>query len=59
MMKILMQIEMLNSEIKSQTELNNPLGLNYIWNLSLQVENLTLELMDSLYDSSNTSVEVV
>jgi hypothetical protein len=53
-MKALLELEKKLSIIKGQLESGTPMGLDMLWNLTLQAQNITLKLMDNLYESSNT-----
>lgn len=57
-MKALIEIEKKLSIIKGQLETDVPMGLDMIWNLTVQAQNITLRLMDNLYERSNTIAEV-
>lgn len=53
-MKALMEIEIKLSIIKGQLETDSPMGQEMIWNLTIQAQNITLRLMDKLYERSNS-----
>jgi len=57
-MKALFELEKKLSIIKGQLESGTPMGLDMVWNLTLQAQNITLKLMDKLYERSNTVGEV-
>ena len=57
-MKALIELEKKLSIIKGQLETDAQMGLDMIWNLTAQAQNITLKLMDDLYQRSNMIGEV-
>ncbi len=58
-MPALIRLESMLGTLKAQLESDVPMGLDFSWNLALHSQNIVLNLIDDLYDHSNTVSEVV
>ena len=56
-MQALLRLEMMLTELKVQLERDVPFGLEYSWNLTVHSQNIVLNLIDDLYESTNTPAE--